>query len=133
MLIFEELLRLIEKLWLCAFLLSKQNLHNTFHLLIQSFVSFSEYTTYAKIDITRNGYRHLILNGYRFGETKVTDHCVFWRCTANIRDLNNKSKRCITQLVTKVYNGYEMIRNAHVCHVHPPNAKVKRYRSYVSS
>lgn len=94
-------------------------------------ISFiSEYTTYARITITKNGYRHLIHNDYRFGETKVTGHSVFWRCTANIRDHNNKSKRCATQLTTKIVNGYEMIRNAFVCHMHPPNVHLKKHLLY---
>lgn len=114
--------------------LNKWTKRNNFPLLIEYVSLISEYTTYAQIEITKNGYRHLLHDNYRFGETKVTDHCVFWRCTANIRDpLNsNRSKRCVTQLTTKIVNGYEMIRNPYVCHVHPPNGMTKKYcRSYV--
>lgn len=78
-----------------------------------------EYSTYAKIDITKNGYRHLELNGFTFGETKVTDRYIHWRCTANIRDHLNKSKRCATQVKTKIRNGYEMIRSIDIKHSHP--------------
>lgn len=67
-------------------------------------LSISEFTSYAKIEITKNGYRHLKLNGYTYGETKVTDRNVYWRCTANIRDNMNKSKRCVTHVVTEVRN-----------------------------
>lgn len=87
---------------------------------------FSEYTTYAQIEITKNGYRHLIQDGYRYGETKVTDRCVYWRCTANIRDGVNKSKRCVAQVTTKIQNGYEMIKTTKIVHSHPQ--KEKRYR-----
>lgn len=87
---------------------------------------FAEYSHHARIEVTKNGYRHLLLNGYTFGETKVTDKYVHWRCTANIRDHNNKSKRCATQVTTKIRNGYEMIRNAYVTHSHLPKEKYKR-------
>lgn len=84
------------------------------------FFHFSEFRTYANIEITKQGYRHLIQDGYRYGETKVTDRCVYWRCTANIRDDNTlKSKRCVAQITTKIQNGYEMIRTTNVKHSHP--------------
>lgn len=68
-----------------------------------------EYSTYAKIEITKNGYRHLSLNGYTFGETKVSDRSVYWRCTANLRGESGKSKRCVTHVVTEVRNGSYLI------------------------
>lgn len=84
----------------------------------------SEYSTYAHIEITKNGYRHLLLDGYTFGELKVTDQSVHWRCTSNIRDpIKNKFKRCITHVTTRILNGYEMVKNAHVVHTHPPRER----------
>lgn len=93
-------------------------------LIIELFVA--EYSTYANIEMTRNGYRHLIHDGFTFGETKVTDRYIHWRCTANIRDHSNKSKRCATQITTKILNGYEMIRSINVRHSHPPRSKPLR-------
>lgn len=69
----------------------------------------SEYSTYAKIEITKNGYRHLSLKGYTYGETKVSDRSVYWRCTANLKDATGKSKRCVTHVVTEVRNGWFLI------------------------
>lgn len=89
-------------------------------------IIISEYTTYAKIEVTKNGYRRLILNGYRYGETKVSDRSVYWRCTANLRDEMGKSKRCITHVVTEVRNGYEMIRKSNVKHKHPKSTRQGR-------
>lgn len=97
------------------------------HLFIRKFVCiFTEYTHHARIEIAKNGYRHLFLNGYTFGETKVQSEHISWRCTANIFDINRKSKRCATQITTKVLNGYEMIRNPYVKHSHPTKKKYKR-------
>lgn len=87
----------------------------------------TEFTTYAKIDITKSGYRHLRLHGYTYGETKVGERSVYWRCTANLKDENGKSKRCVTHVVTEVRNGYEMIRKANVKHKHP-RPKRRRHR-----
>lgn len=85
-----------------------------------------EYSTYAKIEITKNGYRHLRLKGYTYGETKVSDRSVYWRCTANLRDERGKSKRCGTHVVTEVRNGYEMIRKTSVKHNHPKSTRQRR-------
>lgn len=88
---------------------------------------FPEFRTYANIEITKQGYRHLTQDGYRYGETKVTDRCVYWRCTANIRDDNTcKSKRCVAQITTKIQNGYEMIRTTNVKHSHPKKQTSRR-------
>lgn len=99
-----------------------------FPIIIDDFVlSFPEFRTYANIEITKQGYRHLIQDGYRYGETKVTDRCVYWRCTANIRDDNTcKSKRCVAQITTKIQNGYEMIRTTNVKHSHPKKQTSRR-------
>lgn len=59
----------------------------------------------------------------------MTDRYIHWRCTANIRDDNNKSKRCATQVTTKIRNGYEMIRNSNVKHTHEPKQKYKRTKN----
>lgn len=95
-----------------------------FNLIIQYlFIHFPEYTTYARIEVTKNGYRHLLHHGYTYGETKVTDKYIHWRCTANIRDAINKSKRCAVQVTTKIRNGYEMLRKSNVKHTHEPKVK----------
>lgn len=93
------------------------------------FLCISEYTTYAKIEITKSGYRHLIQDGYKYGETKVTDQYVHWRCTANIRDDQNKSKRCVAVITTKIRNGYEMIRSTKIKHVHPRKESGRQFPS----
>lgn len=66
------------------------------------------------------------LNGFTYGETKVTDRSVYWRCTANLKDENGKSKRCVTHIVTAVRNGYEMIKKTNVIHMHPRPARRQR-------
>lgn len=70
--------------------------------------------------MTNRGFRRLVLDGYAFGEMKVYKGSTSWRCTANLRDERNKSKRCSVSLMTKVINGYEMIRTVpRLAHEHP--------------
>lgn len=81
----------------------------------------AEYSTYANIEISRNGFRHLILNNYTFGESKVSKTMNWWRCTSNIRSGDAKTRRrCPVVLSTLNINGHEMIRHTNVHHTHPP-------------
>lgn len=105
--------------------LFQANRLNNFHFIFVIHL-IAEFSTYAKIEITKNGYRHLRLNGYTYGETKVGDRSVYWRCTANLRDEKGKSKRCVTHIVTEVRNGYEMIRKTNVRHKHPRSTRRRR-------
>lgn len=70
-----------------------------------------EYTTYAQIEITRKGHRHLKLDGYTYGEVKVFDHSVYWRCTTNLKNEAGKYKSCKTCVVTEVRNGSFLMCN----------------------
>lgn len=63
------------------------------------------YATFADITIAPNGFRRLVLNGYRFGERGKSngDICTFWQCTANTRNFETgKSKRCPARIKTKI-------------------------------
>lgn len=86
------------------------------------------YSTFADIYLAPNGFRRLILNGYRFGER---GECYYdepdpipgsvWRCTSNIFNKETgKKRKCTVRVHTKVIDGYEMIRNAMLTHHHDP-------------
>lgn len=90
-------------------------------------IFISAYTTFADIYPAPNGFRRLILNGYRFGERGTSSGGFdpipnqFWQCTANIRDIKTgKLKRCPVRIRTKVIDGYEMIYDTIVKHYHKP-------------
>lgn len=71
--------------------------------------------------MTNTGFRRLIYDGYMFGESKcnTSDSKIRWRCTGGWKNEYNKRVRCNAQLVTKILNGYEMIKNIkHVMHPH---------------
>lgn len=74
--------------------------------------------------MTRNGHRHLLHNNYTYGELKVTDSMIWWRCTSNIRSGDtNKRKRCPVVLSTSIVDGLEMIKHTNVRHTHPPKTR----------
>lgn len=82
------------------------------------------YSTFADIYPAPNGFRRLILNGYRFGERGFSsgqNPLQFWQCTANIRDrCTGKMRRCPVRIKTKIIGGYEMINDTNVVHIHQP-------------
>lgn len=72
-------------------------------------IDFSDYSTFAIIKISTRGHRHLLYDGFRFGQTRTSsdDECV-WRCTSTV---NKQRKRCNATLYTKIIDGYEMINS----------------------
>lgn len=91
----------------------------------------SAFVTFADIYPAPNGFRRLILNGYRFGERgsssgiRGKEPTQLWQCTANKRDQETgKMKRCPVRIRTKVIDGYEMIRNADVTHYHKKSENI---------
>lgn len=63
----------------------------------------SVYVTFADISLAPNGFRRLVLNGYRFGERGSSGGVQIWQCTANTRDAETgKSRRCPARLKTKI-------------------------------
>lgn len=63
----------------------------------------------------------MFYDGYKYGEFKVSENEVRWRCTMNSApDNDNRVKRCSVMLTTKKIKGYEMVRdNQIVKHDHP--------------
>lgn len=87
------------------------------------FITFSfivEYTTFADIKLSSQGYRRLHLDGSNFGaiDQKSNGDAV-WRCTKNYRlKQGNKRLKCNARLHTKLINGYEMIYSTKCQHKH---------------
>lgn len=107
------------------------------------------YVTFADISLSPNGFRRLILNGFRFGERGSSSGVQIWQCTANTRDpVTGKSRRCPARVKTKIIglnlsirmslriqldnlflifrfnfiliaDGYEMVKDTDVTHIHP--------------
>lgn len=85
-------------------------------------ISVPLFSAFADIFPAPNGFRRLILDGYRFGErgsSSGENPIRYWQCTANVRDEDTgKLKRCQTRLKTTIIDGYEMIQNPNVKHNH---------------
>lgn len=108
-------------------MVEKNSFKNTSLILI--YFSSSDYTTFADIYRASNGFRRLVLDGYRYGELGIghtydANTCEkiflqYWRCTANVYDQKTKKyKRCLVRLKTRVIDGYEMIEKTNVLHEH---------------
>lgn len=70
---------------------------------LQKCFFFLAYTTFADISLAPNGFRRLVLQGYRFGERGSSSGVQFWQCTANVRDFDTgKSRRCPARIRTKI-------------------------------
>lgn len=66
-------------------------------------VYISAYGTFADIFPASNGFRRLVLNGYRFGERCFSGGIQYWQCTANVRDQQTgKTRRCPARIKTKI-------------------------------
>lgn len=86
--------------------------------LLRNCIILSVYATFADISLAPNGFRRLVLNGFRFGERGASSGVQFWQCTANTRDIETgKSRRCPARIKTKIILGYEMIRDANGTYV----------------
>lgn len=68
-----------------------------------SILFFLDYSTFANIQITKNGYRRLIVDGYMFGEARfnTSKSNIRWRCTHNGLT-GTKRVRCNCYISTKV-------------------------------
>lgn len=93
----------------------------TLFLLLIRFIIFTDYTTYANINIDEKGFRRLLCNGYRYGQYykySVTDD-VCWKCTTNVLDpITGKRRPCSARIRTKMFNGFEMVKNPNTKHDH---------------
>lgn len=77
--------------------------------------------TFANIQTATNGFRRLFLKGFLFGQSKsnANSSIIRWRCTGGWRNEHNKRVRCNAQVVTKILNGYEMIKSVeNIVHQH---------------
>lgn len=96
-------------------ILIKQN------LLIEFLLNFSgQFTIFADISETKNGYPRIVHEGHSFGRKRSKSNYfevdTTWVCTGT----RNK-KRCLARLITKVINGFIMMRvrdSNHTCHNH---------------
>lgn len=63
---------------------------------------------FANVVENHRGYRHLLLDGYRFGvhSHKPNQSGTYWRCTAYSQ---NTKTRCCARVLSKIINGYEMV------------------------
>lgn len=77
---------------------------------VNAFLQISEgFYTFADIRTTHNGFPRLHFNGYTYGRryAKSNTPNMHWKCT---RIGVDSRKRCLASLVTKVINGYSMVR-----------------------
>lgn len=78
-----------------------------------------EFTMYAYIhESGKHGHRQLICNGFKFSEYYASANGeIIWRCNKMFH-CDGRRRNCGARLRTKVINGYEMIKNMNVKHVH---------------
>lgn len=76
------------------------------------FVHISEkFEIYANVRTTRSGFPRIYFNGHSYGHKKSRSTSLtsrmHWKCT---RLCYSTRKRCLASIITKVINGYTMMR-----------------------